>query len=146
MLAMLPLARCGVSDEELFTSGLNRVWLLSQAFYNFFSIICALTVFLMSYCSKLLKRLPGLPVGSLNSPWSGSRTQCGPTKAAADCWGAALLGCRSSLCAGSQECVSQGTRNQLPKAVMIQRLVHCHRGRNSAHNQQIKIPSLQLAK
>lgn len=74
----------------------------------------------MSYFSKFRKRLPTLSMGSLNSTSSGTRAQCGPTKAAADCRGPALLCCRSSLHAGSQERVSQGTWSRLHKAVMIQ--------------------------
>jgi len=92
----------------------------------------------MSYFSKLLKRLPSLSMGSLNSTSSGTRAQYGLTKATADCWGPALLRCCSSLRAGSQERVSQGTWSRLHKAVMIQRLADCHRDRSSACNQQIK--------
>lgn len=112
----------------------------------FFLYLCIDIILLMSYCSKLLKRFPGLPVGSLNSPCSGSRAQSEPTEAAANCWGAALWGYHSSPHAGSQECISQSTRSQLHKAGMIPKLIHCHRGRSNAHQQQIKIPSLLFAK
>lgn len=122
--------------------------MLSQVFYHcFFHCLCIDSIFLMSYFSKLLKRLPSLSMGSFNSTFSGTRAQCGSTKAVADCWGPALLCCHSSLRAGSQERVSQGTWSWLHKAVTIQRLAHCHRDRNSARNQQIKkILSLLLAK
>lgn len=139
MLALLSLGGRGGRVEELFTSGLSRIQILSQALYHyFFHCLCIDIIFLMSYFSKLLKRLPSLSMGSLNSTSSGTRAQCGPTKAAADCRRPALLCCRSSLHAGSQERVSQGTWSRLHKAVMVQRLADCHRDRSSARNQQIK--------
>lgn len=85
---MLPLARCGVSDEELFTSGLNRVWVLSQAFYNFFSIICALTFFLMSYCSKVAEKASWSPCGLLKFPLEWKQNSVWAHKSSS--W---LLGC-----------------------------------------------------
>lgn len=125
--------------EELFTSGLSRMPILSQAFYHyFFHCLCIDIIFLMAYFAKLLKRLPLLSMGSLNSTSTGTRAQCGPTKAAAGCQGPALLRCRSSLHAGSQECVSQGTWSRLHKAVVIPWLANRLRDRSSACNQQIK--------
>lgn len=128
---------------ELFTSGLSRIQVLSQAFNLciFFPYFLFSVHFLMSKFSKLLKRLSSLSIGSWNFTSSGTRAQCVPTKAAADCWGPALLCCHML-----------DPRNASPGAPaihtagMTQRLAECHRGRSSACTNRWTNPTSAVAK